>query len=601
MAEPLLISFAYGDDYYHQAADRLRDDCSRLGVACCIERPSLPAGTTWIDACRHKVRFLAQCRARFDRPLWWVDVDSRLLRPLPRLGDAVDMGFFLRGFRDFRRFDPVALPRTAQPSILYFGATPAARDFIERMAARERDHVGAATDDWFLQEAWSALPEAPAVAVFPPAWVRLDDAEAPAAVFEFGRSGHAAEFKGQAAQHEIELFSPPRRKALFMSEVSQALKDGRGSEATFFLRKAQQVDPLDESLAWRVARGWLRDGRPEEAERVLAALPPSEQATDHLARLRLDMALDADNHVEAGRLAERLRQGNSAADRAWADSRQLRIDLARRARQAHLKPDQRPRLWWMEGPYPGNFGDILNPYIVEKLTGLPPIHSPKGTGVIAIGSTIRFAREGTLVWGAGTPRMTDRLDPLARYLALRGPLTAELVRRSGGQVPAVLGDPACLLPRLYRPRAAGTRYRLGVVLHHAHENLVSGSDDVRIVGVLRAGYAGIESFIDEISQCDVVLSSSLHGLIVAHAYGIAAQWFTVVDPTGKVPGDGTKFRDYLLSVGLPDEPPLAVVAGTVLHPKAAGGARLPPRPLDGDRLLEVAPWQLARAWRQGGG
>ncbi|WP_374674999.1 polysaccharide pyruvyl transferase family protein [Ideonella sp.] len=600
MPAPMLVSFAYGDAYYLQAAERLADDCTRLGVACHIERPALPAGTSWIDACRHKVRFLADCCARFDRPLWWVDVDCRLLRPLPLLGPAIDLGFFLRGFRDLRQYDPALLPRTAQPSILYLGATPAAHAFVALMAEREQAHVGSATDDWFLQEAWTGLPQMPAVTVFPPGWVRLDDepGASTSAVFDFGRSGHAAEFKGQAAQHEVELFTPPRRKALFMREVSEALRDGRGSEATFFLRKAQQADPADEALAWRVARGWQREGRLDEAERVLRALPATAQGSDHLTRFHLDVALDAGQDVQAEWLAQQLRAGECTADRAWADSRLLRIGLARRARQARLRPAQRPQLWWMEGPYPGNFGDILNPYLVERLTGLPPLHSPKGTGVLAIGSTVRFAREGTVVWGAGTPRMSDRLDPRARYLAVRGPLTAELVRQCGGQAPEVLGDPACLLPRVYTPRPAATRHRLGVVLHHAHEGRVQVTGDAVAIGVLRAGYEGIEAFVDELCACDRVLTSSLHGLIVAHAYGIPAQWFTVLDAPDAVPGDGTKFRDYLLSVGLPDAPPLVVAAGSRIDPTMAAGAVLPPRPLDGDRLLAVAPWRLAKGWRR---
>lgn len=594
----MVVSFAWGDEYYLRAAEQLRSDCMRLQVPHHVVVADLPGGTSWIDACRHKIRFIYECRRRFASPLWWIDVDCRLLRPLPALGDAVDLGLFLRGFRDFRQFDPMQLPRTWQPSIMYFGDTPAAGQFIDLMAELEQVHPGKATDDWFLQEAWVRSEPVPAVTVLPPSWVRLDDGPASRAHFHFGRSGNVGQFKGQAEQHDVELYSPLRRKAVFMREVAEALKEGRGSEATFFLRKAQQADPTDEALAWRVAMGWQREGRLDEAERVLRALPPSPAGTDHLTRFRLDVALEAGDDVEASRLADVLCQHGQAADRAWADSRLLRIGLARRARLARVRPAKRPQLWWMESPYPGNFGDILNPYLIEKLTGLPPVHAAKGVGALAIGSTIRFAREGTLVWGAGTPRLTDRLDPRARYLAVRGPLTAELVRQCGGHAPDVLADPACLLPRVYSPRVSLARHRLGVVLHHAHIGHVHAGDGTVTIGVLRAGYGGIEAFIDEVCACDVVLTSSLHGLIVAHAYGIPAQWFTVASTHDEVPGDGTKFRDYLLSVGLPDEPPLRVHAGARMHPGMATGVALPQRPLDVDRLLQVCPWPLAKAHRR---
>lgn len=592
-----VLSFAWGDDYYHQSAQRLRHDCMRLGINHHVIAAELPPGTSWIDACRYKVRFIEECALRFDAPLWWVDVDCRLLRPLPAMGDSIDLGLFLRGFRDLRQFDPVMLPRTWQPSIMYFGRTAPARRFVQAMAELERQHTGQATDDWFLQEAWVRCTPAPAVAVLPPSWVQVDEAAAPEACFAFGRSGNAGAFKGQADQHEIELFSPGRRKALFMREVSEALRDGRSTDAQFFLRRAQQVDPADEALAYRVARGWQREQRPDEAERVLATLPPSEHASDHLRRFRLDVALEAGRIDEAARLGAELAGRPSDADRRFAEGRALRIGLEQRARAARLSPERRPQLWWMESPYPGNFGDILNPYLVEKLTGLPPRHCPKGEGVLAIGSTIRFAREGTQVWGAGTPRMTDRLNPKARYLAVRGPLTARLVEQCGGTAPRVFGDPAALLPRLYQPERAAPRHRLGVVLHHAHLGRLHFDDEVKVIGVLRAGYAGIEAFIDELLQCERILSSSLHGLIVSHAYGIPAQWLDVQAAPQAVPGDGTKFHDYLLSVGLAADEPLRLAEGSRVGVASAVAPALPARPLDLDALLEVMPWPRARKRR----
>ena len=56
----------------------------------------------------------------------------------------------------------------------------------------------------------------------------------------------------------------------------------------------------------------------------------------------------------------------------------------------------------------------------------------------------------------------------------------------------------------------------------------------------------IESVICEILSCKYILSTSLHGIIVSHAYGIPALWME----KGYIDTDGFKFNDYFSSVGI---------------------------------------------------
>jgi hypothetical protein len=51
----------------------------------------------------------------------------------------------------------------------------------------------------------------------------------------------------------------------------------------------------------------------------------------------------------------------------------------------------------------------------------------------------------------------------------------------------------------------------------------------------------------QILACEHILSSSLHGIIVAHAYGIPA---VQVQFSDRIFGDGVKYHDYFLSVDL---------------------------------------------------
>ena len=140
----------------------------------------------------------------------------------------------------------------------------------------------------------------------------------------------------------------------------------------------------------------------------------------------------------------------------------------------------------------------------------------------------------------------------SRYLAVRGPLTWELVRKSGGECPEIFGDPALLLPQLYTPRKIEKKYRLGIIRHVVHRGDQNLGTGVKEISILRCGYKEIESFIDELHECEAILSTSLHGLIVSHAYGIPARWCTYSDGAA-IAGDGTKFLDYFLSVDMPEQ------------------------------------------------
>jgi exopolysaccharide biosynthesis predicted pyruvyltransferase EpsI len=58
--------------------------------------------------------------------------------------------------------------------------------------------------------------------------------------------------------------------------------------------------------------------------------------------------------------------------------------------------------------------------------------------------------------------------------------------------------------------------------------------------------------LDKISSCELIISSSLHGIICSHAYDIPTVWAKSITP---IKGDNIKFYDYFQSVNLNiDEP-----------------------------------------------
>jgi hypothetical protein len=203
------------------------------------------------------------------------------------------------------------------------------------------------------------------------------------------------------------------------------------------------------------------------------------------------------------------------------------------------------KLYYHTGPKPGNFGDILNKWLVEQISGDTVELSKPGPNVnICIGSILKFVTANMQVWGTGAMRCSDAPSPHAVYHAVRGPLTRQVVLNNGGKCPEIYGDPALLLPKYYHP-VVEKKYRLGIIPHYVDYKAVKEKyPDYKVINLLNANPLEV---VDEILECEETVSSSLHGLIVSQAYGIPCALVDTID--GRLSGDGTKFRDYFLSVG----------------------------------------------------
>lgn len=216
------------------------------------------------------------------------------------------------------------------------------------------------------------------------------------------------------------------------------------------------------------------------------------------------------------------------------------------------------KVWWPNTPKPGNLGDILTPYFMAK-DGVEVERVSQGEPgkVLGIGSTVRFAQEGDHVWTSGTPWPTTSDTPShghpgAIYHALRGPLTLSAARLAGvvGRRQAIpLGDGALCLPHYYTPksiRAGG----LGIVPHYAdlphRDQWPPHWELARLISPLRGPYE-IEDFVDEVVSCERIESSSLHGCVVAEAYGVPWE-YVPIDGGSRVNGRDFKFADFAASL-----------------------------------------------------
>lgn len=547
---PVVVSFAAGDEYYHRRAERLAAACDRLGIDHSIDHLEDPS-LDWVGWCRRKVRFYREKLDELGRPIVWLDVDTDLrAAPETLRGMQADFAAFTQG-TGLRDLDPYRFASMWRPGLVAFNDTAPARAFLEHMEALEAAEAQPVTDAYLLQRAWSSFEGQLSVLVLPSTRIARHPEQVGDDTWILdGHSGNVAQHRAGVAQ------LPPIRNPgeVLTAVAADYLRKQEHGAAEAMLLAAEDYGYDSIAHAQRLAAVHRRRGRRAEADEAVRS-----HVRRHLddGAARLLGARTALEHADLDGAQEHLDAALALGGATALEARSLQVDLdlERRAAALGVAPEERPAMWWMKRPFPGNLGDALSPYVVERVSGLPPRFVRADQGMLAIGSIIRLAGDDQHVWGSGTPRMSDELNPRARYGAVRGPLTRELVRRSGGAAPEVLGDPALLLPRFYAPEVQAV-HELGVIQHVADRGLGRLGEGVVDLDLRQVGYGEMESVIDRLLTCRAVVSTSLHGLVLAAAYGIPARWARFSGAPRPIAGDGTKFLDFLRSVGLPDQEPL---------------------------------------------
>jgi pyruvyltransferase len=215
--------------------------------------------------------------------------------------------------------------------------------------------------------------------------------------------------------------------------------------------------------------------------------------------------------------------------------------------------------WWSEiyltNKEKENYGDLIGKYLVERISqksvawihpGRRSLKNSFKKVYFTVGSILAHVQGNCIVWGSGIISREDKIKK-ALFLAVRGPHTRNFLLAQGHVVPEVYGDPALLMPKFFSPEIS-KKYKLGVIPHFVDYDLVckqyQGQLDVIIIDLMTND---VELVTQLIVSCDTVISSSLHGLIVSHAYQVPAAWVRFSD---KIFGDGVKYQDYFESVGL---------------------------------------------------
>lgn len=111
---------------------------------------------------------------------------------------------------------------------------------------------------------------------------------------------------------------------------------------------------------------------------------------------------------------------------------------------------------------PNNIGDDINYHLIKALSGKPVVNLRsiyhkriKIINYLCIGSVVDWmTNSDTIIWGGGAMYGKERamkFRPL-KVCAVRGPLTRDYLLSQGVSCPEIYGDPALLLPLIYKSK-----------------------------------------------------------------------------------------------------------------------------------------------------
>jgi pyruvyltransferase len=206
--------------------------------------------------------------------------------------------------------------------------------------------------------------------------------------------------------------------------------------------------------------------------------------------------------------------------------------------------------------FENNWGDSVNPYLFEKITGKKGVSSNvmynflNREEILGIGSIIVGDLSNYVIWGSGIMWEDIKLlNKPKEVLALRGLKTLKKIQEVGGNCD-VFGDPVLLFPEIFSSQNIEKKYKYGIVPHFKDKNKIGvqkianlNDPEIKIIDIQN----GIEEFVIDILNCENILSSSLHGLILAEAYGIPTCRLIFSE---EMKGGDFKFFDYYSGVGI---------------------------------------------------
>lgn len=193
-----------------------------------------------------------------------------------------------------------------------------------------------------------------------------------------------------------------------------------------------------------------------------------------------------------------------------------------------------------------NWGDLLSPLLLNRFSNVNITWSPVESAEIVcvgslLGNLIKSDYTG-IILGTGKLFEDGVVPPFAKILALRGPLTAAGVKGS-----FALGDPGLLADELIN--VDEKLHNLGLVPHWSDHTLAKNPLFLQYKPLIINSYDDPLSVVRQIGSCKKIVSSSLHGLILADAFNIPRRFEATASWSRE--GRDFKVRDHNAAINLP--------------------------------------------------
>lgn len=194
-----------------------------------------------------------------------------------------------------------------------------------------------------------------------------------------------------------------------------------------------------------------------------------------------------------------------------------------------------------------NFGDLLTP-IILKHYGFTPIYAyPQKAQAAVVGTILEIVKTNFTgyILGSGWSRDSKTCFPYAKIKGVRGYLTKESLQINEH---IIIGDPGLLMSDII-PCQKNIKYKIGIVPHESEINDPRLQKIKRTFGnevtIISPRNKKVSQVLKLINECQYIVSSSLHGLIISDSYNI---------PNGRIKlneldnSNDYKFKDYYSSL-----------------------------------------------------